>query len=386
MKLKGGSIYRRGNVWWIKYYHQGRRFRESSRSASREDAERLLKRRLGDIVTGRFGGLEPERITVGRLLEDLLEDYRMRGRASLRTAEARISRNLYPFFGELRAAEFTSHHLRRYVTRRQQQGAAPATINRELELLRRAFRLAHQADPPLVVRVPHIEKLTEDNVRTGILDHAGYGRLRDLLPPPYNLLLVIGYHSGARLGELLALEWEQVDLERKQIRLEAHCTKTRKPRVLPLCGEMLAWLEMARAERDAFYPDCPWVFQRDGRQMKFNWRTWRSFVKRAGLPELRFHDLRRTALTNMVRAGIREKQAMEISGHLTRRTFERYHIVGEHDLREAAAKLETFLGEQEAKTERCEEKAKSEQEAKMAGATGTILGTVGALGGSKRLN
>jgi integrase len=370
-KPKLGSVYRRGSIWWIKYYHRGRCFRESSHSSNYEDAQRLLKRRQGEIVTGRFAGVGPERVTVGELLDDLLEDYRMRGRASLRMTEARLRKNLYPFFGELRAADFTSSHVRAYILRRQQEGAAAATINRELELLRRAFRLAYQADPPIVARVPHIEKLPEHNVRTGLLDHAGYLRLRDLLPAPYRLLLAIGYHTGARLGELLGLRWSQVDFERGLIRLEAFNTKTRKARVLPIYGEMRAWLEMARAERDANCPACPWVFQRKGQPMKFNWRTWRSFARKAGLPELRFHDLRRTALTNMVRAGIAEKQAMEISGHLTRKTFERYHIVSETTLHEVGDRMEAFLSEQMAKVE---------------GGTGTIMGTVRARGMAKRLN
>jgi integrase len=346
-------------------------FRESSRSTNREDAERLLKRRQGEVVTGQFLGLGPERVTVGELLDAVLDDYRLRDRASLRTTAARVKKNLYPYFAKLRVAEFATRHVRDYTLLRKKQGAANATINRELQILHRAFRLAYEADPPMVARVPHVPLLPEDNVRTGILDHAGYLRLRDLLPSPYRLLLVLGYHTGARLGELLGLRWSQVDLERGEIRLEAHHTKTRKARVLPIYGEMRHCLEMARVERDLNCPQCPWVFQVGGERMIFNWRTWRAFAQRAGVPNLRFHDLRRTALTNMVRAGVPEKEAMEISGHLTRKTFERYHIVSDRTVRDVGEKMDRFL---------------REETAKVGAGTSTISDTIGASVSSKLLN
>jgi integrase len=384
---KLGSIYQRGSVWWIKYYRSCRVFRESSHSESAEDAERLIKRRQGEIVTGRFAGLGPERVTLAKLFDALLDDYRVRGLHSLPMTEHRVCKNLAPFFGTLRAADFSTAQARAYVLTRRREGAANATINRELELLRRAFRLAYEADPPVVVRVPHIARLPERNVRSGVLDHPAYLNLRDVLSSDfenehpegvrrerresYRLLLVVGYHTGARLGELLAVRWSDVDLARCEIRLESENTKTGKARVLPIYGEMHGWFEMARAERDAKYPDCRWVFAAGGQQLIFNWRAWRKFVMLAGVPDLRFHDLRRTALTNMVRAGIPEKVAMEISGHLTRRTFERYHITGGRSVAEVGEKMAAFLHEVEGKTE---------------GATGTLMGTIRAQSSHKLLN
>lgn len=77
--------------------------------------------------------------------------------------------------------------------------------------------------------------------------------------------------------------------------------------------------------------------------MVFNWRTWHNLCQLAGVPELLFHDLRRTALTNMVWAGISETVAMEITGHWTRKTFKRYHIASDRDIREVAVKMANFL-------------------------------------------
>jgi integrase len=212
-----------------------------------------------------------------------------------------------------------------------------------------ALKLGYEREPPLVLRIPKIEMLPEQNVREGILEHNSYLKLREVMLsagyPRYCFLLVVGYHVGTREGELLSIQWPQVDLRANEIRLKAPTTKTKKPRIPPIYGDMKSWLEMAHADRDLKHPSCRWVFQKNGERMVFNWRTWHHLCAMAGVPGLLFHDLRRTALTNMIRAGISEKVAMEITGHRTRKTFERYHIVSDRDIRDVGVKMAKFLAE-----------------------------------------
>jgi integrase len=107
---------------------------------------------------------------------------------------------------------------------------------------------------------------------------------------------------------------------------------------------MLEWLRMAKEIRDTRFSTCQYVFHQDGERLS-NWRDdWDAACTRAGVTGLLFHDLRRTAVRNMVRAGIPEKVAMQISGHKTRSIFDRYNIVNERDLADAAAKMERHLG------------------------------------------
>lgn len=338
-----GSVFQRGRIHWIKYYKDGRPFRESSGSEILADAERLLKRRQGEIVTGSFAGLGPERIRFKDLAEAVLEDYRINGKTSLHDVTQRLRDHVLPAVGEVRAADFGTAQVKRYISQRKLEGAANSTINRELAIIKRAFRLAAQNDPPRVARVPYIPSLAENNVRKGFLSQDKYRDLRDALPETLRPLLVVAYYTGARLGELLWLKWEQVDLQAKRITLEPGTTKNKEGRTLPVYGEMAQWLLMQRTIQDERFPNCPWVFHRNGQRVATVFKNWRDACEKADLAGLLFHDLRRTAIRNMVRAGIPEKVAMLISGHKTRSIFDRYNIVNDRDLTDAAAKMERFL-------------------------------------------
>jgi integrase len=338
-----GSIYPRGSILWIKYYRHGRPFRESSNSGSYAEAERLLKLRQGEIVTGKFAGLAPERIRVSSLIDLVIEDYTDNHRRSTTDAKLRAERHLRPRLGEIRAADFGSQQIKRYIADRRRADAANATINRELSVIRRGYSLALRSDPPLVVRAPHIPKLSENNVRQGFLEHSQYLTLLDLLPDHLKAIFVVGYHVGVRAGELRQLEWPQVDFSAGEIRLTGSQTKNQRPRTLPIYGDMRVWLEQQKDQRDQLWPSCPCVFHYSGRRLGKHLRGWRRACVAAGMPGLLFHDLRRSAVRNMERAGIPRNVAMSITGHRTESVYRRYDIVSKQDLTSAARKLEQYL-------------------------------------------
>jgi len=200
-----------------------------------------------------------------------------------------------------------------------------------------------------------------NNVRKGFLEHTAYTRLRDELPEYLRALFVVAYHTGARRGELTRIQWPQVDFTANRITLNPGETKNDEPRTLPIYGEMREWLLMAKEARDLNFPACPWVFHENGRRIQTFRRAWASACERAKLPGLLFHDLRRSAVRNMVRAGIPEKVAMAISGHKSQSVFQRYNIVFERDLTDAAARMERYI----------EAAAQAVQEAE-AGGTGKV--------------
>jgi integrase len=158
----------------------------------------------------------------------------------------------------------------------------------------------------------------------------------------------MGFYTGMREGEILGLRWANVSLVDGQLRLDPGSTKNDEPRTIPLIGELLDMLKIERQR----HPDSEFVFTRHGKPMGSFRKAWGKACKSAGLEGLLFHDLRRTGVRNLVRAGVPERVAMAISGHKTRAIFERYNIVSERDLADAGRKLKDYLKIQKAKARR----------------------------------
>lgn len=334
-----GRIYRRGTIWWIQYYGQGQLFRESSRSPLKSAATSLLKLREGEISHGRMPALKAEKTTFDDLAALYLQDYRINGRKSCGRAQELTDR-LRESFGRFRACRITSEHIRSYIARRQSEGMANGTINRELAALKRMFRLGSQQTPPLVISTPHIPHLQENNVRQGFLTEDEYKLLRAALPDHVKVPLIIAYWTGMRAGEIVMLRWEQVDLERCLLRLEPGTTKNNQGRLIPLVKEVRESLWEWKKLTLLRYPSCAWVCHFRGKRLeRVPKNAWRTACDRIGIRGKLFHDLRRTAVRNMLRAGISERVAMTISGHRTRAVFDRYNVVSEVDMVEALAKL-----------------------------------------------
>ena len=338
-----GRIFQRGSIWWIAFNHKGTEHRESAKTTSEREARQHLRIRQAEIALGTFAGLKPARIRVEHILQLVVDDYRDSDRASMPQLLSRVEKNLKPRLGQIRCAEFGTDELRRYKAYRRGKGASHATINRELEVLRRAFRLGVEHDPVLVIRPPTIKLYTLDNVRTGFVDDAEYVALRNELRPHLRLMAVIGYHTGLRAGIIRRMEWEWVDLAEKKIRLPKGVHNKRNPAIVPIYGDMAAELEMAKAERDEYWPTCRYVIHIHGRQVNpdiTHRGGWQSACVRAGVAGLLFHSLRRSAVRNMRLAGMSENEAMAITGHKTRAVFDRYNIVAERDIEAAAEKME----------------------------------------------
>lgn len=157
-------------------------------------------------------------------------------------------------------------------------------------------------------RVPRIPKLKEDNVREGFLEPPQYRMILDGLVAPVKPVFVLGYHLGMRTGELLALKRDWVDLAEGLIYVNGRVTKNRKAKTAPIYGDMAGWLEMLLARCKLQSPNGKYLFiWEDGRLIKDFRGSSEKACESAGLPGLLFHDLRRTAVRNMIRAGVLRK-------------------------------------------------------------------------------
>jgi len=348
--------------------------RESTHSAKLDDAKRLLRVRLGEAEKGTVPSINFHKVTVAEIVADLTTDYRANGRRTVGDLDARWRLHLRPVFGAMRATAVTTQHVDKYKADRLREGAARATVNRELSALRAAFNYAVESDPPKVASVPRIRTLDErDNVRTGFVEPGDHDRLAAecaLRGLWLRTAFEIGYVFGWRLGELLTLRCRHVDLAGNTLRLDAGTTKNREGRVVYMTK---AVRELVAASLYGKKPEDHLLTRKNGQAVRAFRGAWRSMCIRAGLgrmvcPEcgeevsgknrlcahcgrswkrselrysgLLFHDLRRTAVRNLCRAGVVEKVAMQVTGHRTRNTFERYNITNERDVRNAAACLD----------------------------------------------
>ena len=348
-----GSIFKMGKYFYLAYYlPNGFQKTESSRSTLKTVAQEMLRDRLEKIRQGLYCETPPRKVTFQTLADDLIDDYEINQRHSLNDAKSRIENHLKPFFGNYLAAAITTEKAKEYLLLRRAEGAADGTIEQELALLKRAFRLASRATPPKVARVPYIQMPRCDNVRKGFIEHEGYAQLLAALPEYLRPVVTMAYCTGMRRGEIVSLRWENVDLLNRLVRLNAGETKNGEGRMIPLGDELLESLKSQLHLRNTAVPDCPLVFFRIIKTKENptpSWvpigdfrKVWETACAKCGLAGRIFHDLRRSAVRNLIRAGVQERVAMRISGHKTRSVFDRYNIIDESDLKLAVRKLQKF--------------------------------------------
>jgi integrase len=339
-----GMIYKRGKTYWIKYYRHGKPYYESARSKKEGDAKRLLKKREGEISEGKLPGVYFDRVRFDELADDFLADYRINRKKSLMRAERSVG-HLKTYFEGLRVTQISTPKVKNYIERRLDEGAANATINRELSALKRMLNLGANQTPPKVARVPHIPMLKENNVRKGFFEHGEFLALRDALPAYLRGLVTFAYKTGWRRSEITGLTWDRVDVENRVVRLEVGETKNEEGRTAYLDEELKEVFRFQREARRSSGILTPYVFPSpatNGQIRQFR-ASWAKACQKAGIGKRLFHDFRRTAVRNMIRSGVSEGVAMKVSGHKTRSVFERYNIVNDTDLRMAAQRQEAYL-------------------------------------------
>ncbi len=336
-----GRVFKRGTVYWIAYSFQGKEYRESSKSESESQAKKLLRKRIGEIGTGKLIGPQEDRVLFDDLARDLILDYTTNKKRYISAVQLSI-RHLREFFGGNRALLITTDRVRVYIGERQEEGAANASINRELAALKRMFTLAVQAGK--LSRRPYVPMLEENNQHTGFLDHKDFLALRSALPEYLRDPIHFLYLTGWRVSEMRSLEWQDVDFLADEIRLRPEISKNKTGRTHPLSGELKEIILRARRDR---VEGCPFVFHyKQGRPLGYFRKSWNTAIRAAGLPNLIVHDLRRTSIRSRVRSGTPERVAMTLSGHKTRAIFDRYCIVSNDDLQKAARRMDQYLEQQ----------------------------------------
>ena len=337
-----GRVYRRpepDGICWIAFSYRGKEYRHSAKTYSKREAEKVLAHYLGLCARGEFKGFDtstPE-YTVAEMLDGLYRDMEQRQLKDLITPQFRINA-LKKSFGHVSAAALTERQIDVHITQRLKEGRKPATVQCEMGYLLQAFRIAKRKK--LVADIPHIPSIKVHNARQGFFEQQDFERVVSFLPEHLKDVARFAYYSAWRKNEIASLLWR--DIEDGVIRLRPEASKNSEARVLMLTGVIAEIIDRRRAERKDLVP---YVFHRNGKKLGRFDEAWDTACRKAGLPEKLFHDFRRTAVRNMVRAGVPERIAMQISGHKTRSIFDRYNIVNEEDIKEAQRQTFRYLEE-----------------------------------------
>jgi integrase len=365
-----GRIYKqRGcNLWTIQYYRDGKRIREATGLSNYQAARQKLNQRLHQVATRTLVEPHIERTRVEDLAEPFFRDQRTNKRSTSHS-QRRWNKHLKPFFEFTRAADVGTDKLAEYLDKRMNEGAKNATINREIAVLRRMFRLAYYSKPQKVMSLPKFPRLKEDDARTGFVEPHQYDKLAAAASEMWLRAIFEVYHTyGWRKQEVISLRVRQVDFGANVIRLDVGSTKNDEGREVTMTASVRALLQESARGKD---PD-DFLFTRpDGKPVREFRKAWRNLCIAAGVGqmicrrcgnvvagrkcevcgvrELKYqgqivHDLRRTAARNLRRAGVAEGVIMRIGGWKTRSVFERYNIVDQRDIREALVKLEQARG------------------------------------------
>jgi len=317
--------------WYIKI--GGKRIATGTRIKA--VAIRKLQERMGRLSLGMQTPEEMRRLRYEDIRDAFLAEYRHRGRIETTHGTKALDR----FFSNRQVLQITPDLLREFIAMRKADGVSNGTINRNMGLLRRMLNLARKENR--LQLIPHFPMLKERAPRDGFIEDAQFVDLLAALPRHLQPFVLFLYTTGCRTGEARKITWNQVILHEHVVRLKGTQTKNQAPRSLPLVDDLVKMLHAQEPKDGLVFP-----------AVNFR-RAWRTACVKAGLGTrvngtyrgLIPHDLRRSAVRNLVRFGVSQTVAMSISGHKTISIFNRYDITDERDKHAAMNKIGSSLGQ-----------------------------------------
>jgi integrase len=376
-----GCVYRQGGrrIWWMAWYETVRqpdgitkcvRHYESTGTDDKKEAQRRLRAKL-QLVGGRRPTVtDPRKVSYEDLRQNLL-DYCVANsiRSLKKDRQGNITLNTLPrldsFFGGWRAREIQVAHLKRFRAEGKRDGLSDTRLNRYMATLRKMFRQGIKDELITGEEEPAYFPMTkEPNEAVGALfiEPVWYAPLRKVLKEPLRNAFTLAYHAAIRVGELQRLRWQDVDLNKRIVRLPGQSTKTSKQRLVGLpadfdlkpgkadelifpLGDCRERWRTACVKVGAGYYECRACGARcAGRKCPTHGKQPTKRLRYRGIT---LRHTRHTAARNMSEAGLEEKRIMEITGHATRSMFDRYNIGKERDVAEARDRMEEFHRERQ---------------------------------------
>ena len=253
---EGGLVRKRGsNNWYVLYRDlNGKQHSESSGTANKYKAARMLKDRLSTVGRGEQPMSEVKKLRYEDLRDCLVANYKASGKiVERKSADGELEvlysgrtgllKPLDDFFAGMPVTAITTETLEQFVAKRRENGVSGVSgpsANRHLALLRRAFNLAKQKGK--LQSVPHFPMAQESKPRKGFVEKEQFTTLRDKFPENLRPTVTFLYTTGCRFGAAKSIQWSWVNLENATIELPADVTKNDEPLTLPLSTELVAML------------------------------------------------------------------------------------------------------------------------------------------------
>ncbi|MBI5376324.1 MAG: site-specific integrase [Candidatus Schekmanbacteria bacterium] len=307
------SVYCRKGKWYIDFYVNGCRVRECVGS-SKGEASRALAVRKSEAIQGKFSFHKAKRSS---LFAEFAEEYLAYCRANKKcpSRDATSLKVLIPFFQGKRLCDISAFDVEKFKLFRKKQ-VTGASTNRDLTCLKSLFNKAvkwHKAEGNPVVEIKFFR---EDNIIEKILTPDELERLLAECNPHIKPIILTAVHSGMRLNEILSLEWQCVDMQKKTITVIQ--SKSGRSRKIPMNMTLTNLFSSLKGNSNKF------VFGSGDNPIKSVRTAFESAIKRSGVPKVRFHDLRHLFATRLVAAGVDLVTVQQLLGHSTIQMTMRY--------------------------------------------------------------
>ncbi|MEE9213740.1 MAG: tyrosine-type recombinase/integrase [Thermodesulfobacteriota bacterium] len=349
-------MFERDGVWWTCIRHNGKKIQRSLKiPVGRKDHKKIAlamesKIRVQLIEESYFDKPVGYKKTFKELMDKFMKEHAPKKSISMQRSYSASLKHLIPFFGDSTLLSISRKKISRYKVLRSDQGAKPATINRELAMFSKAFNLAVDEWEWLKNKpFPKISKEEENNERGRWLTEDEERILLENCPKWLNEIIVFALNTGLRQDELLSLEWSRVSIVRKTILIEK--TKSGKPRTIPLNEIVLNVLRKKAEEKVIGIKGIVFGTSCGTKILPSNLRrAFYNALEKAGIEDFKFHDLRHTFATRLAQRGVDLYKIAKLLGHEDIRMTQRYAHHCPESLRDGVKILEadyvlTTLGE-----------------------------------------
>ncbi len=320
------AVFKKNDNWYIDYYVNGRRKREKI-GPNRKQALIVLQKRKVQIAENKFLDIEEQgTIKLEEMGTLFLENYSKPNKRSWRRDEE-IVNHLTDFFKGRKLQDIGPLDIEKYKRKRVEE-VSPATVNKELSGLRNIYNRAIEWKMATKNPMKAVKFFRESEGRLRFLEKEEIKKVYNACPGYLKSIVAVAICTGMRKGEILGLKWLDIDFRRKIIAILK--TKSQKKREIPI-GDGISRLLL----KEKKHPDSSYVFcQEDGRRIGSFRKAFKTALKKAGIEDFTFHDLRHTFASHLVMSGVDLKTVQEIMGHASFTTTLRYaHLAQNHKRR-----------------------------------------------------